>query len=57
MIRMPPNSFRGPLPPLMEEQRSLEQELHSYVQDLPGTIVAFHTLHFGIDRHPTGRLS
>lgn len=38
MIRMPPDSFRGPLPPLTEEQRGLEQELRTHVQQLAGSI-------------------
>jgi Zn-dependent M28 family amino/carboxypeptidase len=38
MIRMPTDSFKGPLSPLTEEQRSLEQELRSYVQQLAGRI-------------------
>lgn len=38
MIRMPPDSVRGPLPPPTEEQPGLEQELHFYVHDLAGTI-------------------
>ena len=38
MIRMPSDSFRGPLPPLTEEQRALEQELQSHVQQLAGRI-------------------
>lgn len=38
MIRMPSDSFRGPLPPLTDEQRGLEQELRAYVQQLAGTI-------------------
>jgi Zn-dependent M28 family amino/carboxypeptidase len=38
MIRMPSDSFRGPLPPLTEEQRKLEEELRTYVQHLAGTI-------------------
>jgi Iap family predicted aminopeptidase len=38
MIRMPPDSFRGPLPPLTEEQRGLEQELRTHVQQLAGAI-------------------
>ncbi len=38
MIRMPGQSHRGPLPPLTEEQRTLEQELHSHVQTLAAQI-------------------
>jgi Zn-dependent M28 family amino/carboxypeptidase len=38
MIRMPSDSFKGPLPPLTEEQRSLEHELRSYVLHLSGMI-------------------
>jgi Zn-dependent M28 family amino/carboxypeptidase len=38
MIRMPSDSFRGVFPPLTDEQRKLEQELHAYVHYLSGTI-------------------
>ena len=38
MIRMPGDTFKGPLPPLTEAQRALEQELRSDVQQLAGTI-------------------
>jgi len=38
MIRMPGQSHQGPLPTLTEEQRTLEQELHSHVQTLAGQI-------------------
>ena len=38
MIRMPNDSFKGPLPPLTQEERSLEQELRTYVQQLAGKI-------------------
>jgi Zn-dependent M28 family amino/carboxypeptidase len=38
MIRMPNDSFKGPLLPLTEEERSLEQELRTYVQQLAGQI-------------------
>ena len=38
MIRMPGHSHQGPLPPLTDEQRALEQELHSHVQTLAGQI-------------------
>ena len=38
MIRMPSDSFKGPLPPLTEEQRSLEHELRSYVLQLASHI-------------------
>ena len=38
MIRMPADSFKGPLLPLTDEQRDLEQELRSYVQELAGGI-------------------
>ncbi len=38
MIRMPSDSFRGPLPPLTEEQRRIEVDLRAYVQHLAGTI-------------------
>ena len=38
MIRMPGESHQGPLPPLTNEQRALERELHSHVQTLAGQI-------------------
>ncbi|MCX5724246.1 MAG: M20/M25/M40 family metallo-hydrolase [Nitrospirae bacterium] len=38
MIRMPGQSHQGPLPPLTDEQRRLEQELRSHVQMLAGQI-------------------
>jgi Zn-dependent M28 family amino/carboxypeptidase len=38
MIRMPKDSFKGPLPPLTEVERSLEQELQTCVQQLAGKI-------------------
>lgn len=38
MIRMPGESYRGPLPPVTDEIRALEQELRSYVQTLAGQI-------------------
>ena len=38
MIRMPRDSYNGPMPPLTEEQRALEQELRSSVQMLAGQI-------------------
>jgi len=38
MIRMPSDTFKGPLPPLTEEERRLEQELRTYVQHLAGQI-------------------
>jgi Zn-dependent M28 family amino/carboxypeptidase len=38
MMRMPGQSHRGPLPPLTEQQRMLEQQLHSHVQQLAGQI-------------------
>jgi Zn-dependent M28 family amino/carboxypeptidase len=38
MIRMPGDSFKGPLPPLTQDQRALEQELRTYVQQLAGRI-------------------
>ncbi len=34
MIRMPSDNFKGPLPPLTETQRALEQELRAHVQQL-----------------------
>ena len=36
MIRMPSDTFTGPLPPLTEAERSLEEELRTYVQHLAG---------------------
>lgn len=38
MIRMPGQSHQGPLPPLTNEQRTLEQELRAHVQQLAGQI-------------------
>ncbi|MEY4705188.1 MAG: hypothetical protein RL042_1390 [Nitrospirota bacterium] len=38
MIRMPGQSHQGPLPPLTGEQRALEQELRTHVQQLAGQI-------------------
>ena len=38
MIPMPGQSHQGPLPPLTDEQRLLEQELRSHVQMLAGQI-------------------
>lgn len=38
MIRMPKDPFRGPLPSLTPEERTLEQELHMHVQELAGRI-------------------
>jgi Zn-dependent M28 family amino/carboxypeptidase len=38
MIRTPSESFKGPLPPLTEAERGLEQELRTYVQQLAGQI-------------------
>lgn len=38
MIRMPSDNFQGILPPLTEQQRKLEAELRTYVQNLAGTI-------------------
>lgn len=38
MIPMPGQSHQGPLPPLTDEQRRLEQELRSHVQMLAGQI-------------------
>jgi hypothetical protein len=45
MIRMPGQSHQGPLPPLRDEQRKLEQELHSHVQMLAGQIGERNVLH------------
>jgi Zn-dependent M28 family amino/carboxypeptidase len=38
MIRMPNDNFRGPLPPLTEEQRNFEQELRTSVNHIAGAI-------------------
>lgn len=38
MIRMPGESYQGPLPPLSEEHRALEHELRSHVDVLAGQI-------------------
>ena len=38
MIRMPNDSFRGPLPPLTKQQRGLGEELRIYVHQLAGVI-------------------
>ena len=38
MIRMPGDNFKGPLPPLTDEQRAFERELRSIVHDLAGII-------------------
>ncbi len=38
MIRMPGDTFRGPLPPLSEAHRLLETLLHQHVQQLAGAI-------------------
>lgn len=38
MIRMPNDSFQGVLPPLTDEQRTLEEELRAYVHHLAGRI-------------------
>jgi len=38
MIRMPSDGFHGPLPPMTEEQRHLEQELRDHVIQLAGVI-------------------
>jgi Peptidase family M28 len=38
MIRMPTDTFKGPLPPLTDEQRRLEGELRSNVHELAGII-------------------
>lgn len=38
MIRMPSDTFRGPLPPLTEEQQGLEQALRRHVHQLADTI-------------------
>jgi Zn-dependent M28 family amino/carboxypeptidase len=46
MIRMPGDSFRGPLPPLTEEQRGLEQELRTHVQRLAGMIGERNVFHY-----------
>lgn len=38
MIRMPADPFRGPLPPLSEEERQLERLLRRHVEQLAGVI-------------------
>lgn len=38
MIRMPGESYQGPLPPMTEEQRALAQELRDHVHRLAGEI-------------------
>lgn len=38
MIRMPGDPFRGPLPPLTDEQRRVEQLLRRHVEQLAGVI-------------------
>ena len=38
MIRMPGQSYQGPLPPMTNGQRTLEQQLRSHVQQLAGQI-------------------
>jgi Zn-dependent M28 family amino/carboxypeptidase len=38
MILMPSDNFKEPLPPLTEEERKLERELRTYVQQLAGQI-------------------
>lgn len=45
-IRMPGNSFQGPLPPVTEEVRALEHELHSYVHTLAGDIGERNVFHY-----------
>ena len=45
MIRMPGQSHQGPLPPLTDEQRTLEQELLSHVQTLAGQIGERNVFH------------
>jgi Zn-dependent M28 family amino/carboxypeptidase len=45
MIRMPGQSHQGPLPPLTDEQRRLEQELHSHVQMLAGKVGERNVFH------------
>jgi len=45
MIRMPGQSHQGPLPPLTDEQRALEQELRSHVQTLAGQIGERNVFH------------
>ena len=46
MIRMPGESYQGPLPPATDELRALEQELHSYVQTLAGDIGERNLFHY-----------
>jgi hypothetical protein len=45
MIRMPGQSYQGPLPPLTDEQRALEKELRSHVQMLAGQIGERNVVH------------
>lgn len=46
MIRMPRDNFKGPLPPLTEEQRALEQELRAHVHQLAGRIGERNLFHY-----------
>lgn len=45
-IRMPGESFQGPLPPVTDELHALEHELHSYVQILAGDIGERNLFHY-----------
>jgi len=45
MIRMPGHSHQGPLPPLTDKQRALEQELLCHVQTLAGQIGERNVFH------------
>jgi hypothetical protein len=46
MVRMPGESYQGPLPPATENLRALEQELHTYVQTLAGDIGERNLFHY-----------
>lgn len=46
MIRMPGDSFRGPLPPLTDEQRRRAENLRASVQHLAGTIGERNLFHY-----------
>lgn len=46
MIRMPRDTFRGPLPPLTDEQHKLERHLRTHVQQLAGVIGERNLFHY-----------
>jgi hypothetical protein len=46
MIRMPGESYHGPLPPATDELRALEHELRSYVHMLAGEIGERNVFHY-----------